>query len=57
VASFSSPVLLIANPHNFSVHWSDNQKEIQREDIITFDELYERAKHIVKNPLTPSEIV
>jgi hypothetical protein len=33
------------------------RKNIFNPEIITFDELYERAKHIVKNPLTPSEIV
>jgi hypothetical protein len=26
-------MLLIANLYNFSVHWSDNQKEIQREEL------------------------
>ena len=31
------------------------RKNIFNPEIITFDELYERAKHIIKNPLTQSE--
>ena len=26
-------LLLISNLYNFSVHWSDNQKEVQREEL------------------------
>jgi outer membrane murein-binding lipoprotein Lpp len=26
-------MLLIANLYNFSIHWSDNQKEVQREEL------------------------
>jgi hypothetical protein len=50
-------VLLIANLYNFSVHWSDNQKDIQREELQNdrikkaWNYLYEHARKTGKQEM------